>query len=66
MVYPIIRRPTRPYPLPKRLKELDEPHSEADKRRYARVDRFKDGYDPTEDPTRKDTRNRIKTIISKM
>ena len=66
MVYPIIRKPIRVYPLPKRLRTLDEPHSKADKQRYARVDRFKDGYDSTEDPTRKDTRNRIKTIISKM
>lgn len=40
----IIRKPIRSYPLPKNLKELDEPWSEVEKLRHARVNVFQEGY----------------------
>ena len=60
-----IRKPVRMYPLPKRLKDLDEPHPECIKARFARVDRLRDGHDPDEDPTRI-TRNHYRTVLDRM
>lgn len=39
-----VRKPTRRYPLPQNLKELDNPWAGANENRYARVDRFQEGY----------------------
>ena len=63
--YPIWRKPVRRYPLPTNIRELDEPHAECVRLRYARVDRFKDGHDPDEDPTRY-VRERKRTVVDEM
>ncbi|MCK5020530.1 MAG: hypothetical protein KAS32_26160 [Candidatus Peribacteraceae bacterium] len=41
----IIRKPTRLYPLPTNVRELDNPYPEIIRARHTRIPVFKDGYD---------------------
>jgi hypothetical protein len=41
----IIRKPLRRYPLPIVITDLNEPRPEITRNRYARVDRFTEGYE---------------------
>jgi len=65
----IIRKPTKLYPLPEDLKELDTPHPEIVDARYSRVVLFKEGYvvgsgdNPTVDTPAKSPSNILSKLI---
>jgi hypothetical protein len=61
----IIRKPTRLYPLPKKLRDLDEPNRGENLSRYVRVDRFQDGYNTSKNPLTV-VKTRISTVLDRM
>lgn len=46
----VIRKPTRFYPLPQNIRDLDKPWSAAATARHTRVDIFKEGFTPGDNP----------------
>ena len=64
--YPIEKSPTRRYPLPDDIKELDKPWADVDMRRNARVDLFRKGHTAKDDPTRRKQNISPSKILSKL
>lgn len=64
--YPVIRTPVRRYPLPKNIRELDKPWPDIIAKRHARVDLFREGHSPEDDPTRVKPNISPSNILSKM
>jgi hypothetical protein len=64
--YPVIRSPIRRYPLPDRLTDLDKPWPDVSYNRHTRVDLFRRGHSPTDDPTRENPNISPSNILSKL
>lgn len=64
--YPIVKRPDRRYPLPDDTRTLDRPWSDVEHNRNARVDLFRRGHRPTDDPTRKNPNISPSNLPSKL
>ena len=64
----IIRKPTRLYPLPTNIRELDTPYPEIIRGRHTRVETFKEGYDVAsgDDPRVESPAVSPSTILSKL
>jgi hypothetical protein len=63
---PVVRKPLSRYPLPSKLRSLDEPWHESISRRHARVLLFKEGHIATDDPTKDKTNVSPSNILSKL
>lgn len=64
--YPVIRAPKRLYPLPVNIRDLDDPWPKENRRRYVRVDVFREGFTPGDDPTRVNPNVSPSNILSKL
>ena len=64
--YPVVKEPVRRYPLPQNLNDLDEPWYEEEHNRHARVDLFRKGHEPTDDPLKKKPNISPSNILSKL